>query len=91
MVGGMAGLNLDVLPYSLANGMPVRHYRLNAVGLKRLGVAGERYRALEAALRAVRRRDHDTLAELAAAWPDVAIIRDFIAASQRGVARFAKG
>lgn len=54
MVGAHAVLRKDALPYSLIGGEPVRHYRLNRIGLKRNGISGERYRALEAAFRALR-------------------------------------
>jgi len=88
MLGAVSGFNQDVLPFSLARGNPARHYRLNAVGLRRRGVTGDRYRALEHALRAIRRRDHGTLEELASAWPEVAEMREFMAASRRGTLRF---
>ncbi len=88
MLGAMSGFNRDVLPFSLARGNLARHYRLNAVGLRRRGVTGDRYRALEHALRAIRRRDHGALEELAGAWPEVAEMRDFMAASRRGMLRF---
>jgi UDP-N-acetylglucosamine acyltransferase len=88
MVGAMSGLNMDVLPFALARGAPARHYRLNALGLKRLGFAGDRYRALESGLRACRGRDQTALGELASHWPEVAEMRDFIADSRRGIARF---
>jgi hypothetical protein len=55
MLGATSGFNRDVLPFAMARGNPARHYRLNAVGLRRRGVTGRRYRALEDALRAVRR------------------------------------
>ncbi len=54
MVGGLAKVTRDVLPFSLAEGSPARHYRLNTVGLRRAGIVGERYRALERAFRALR-------------------------------------
>jgi len=88
MLGAVSGFNRDVLPFAMARGNPARHYRLNAVGLRRHGVAGDRYRALEGALRAVRHHDPAALAELADAWPEVAEMRDFIAASRRGCLRF---
>lgn len=91
MVGGGSHVNRDVLPYALARGSMVRHYRLNRVGLHRHGIDGERYAALQRALRAVRNRDEARLASLAASWPDVAHLRDFRAESPRGVARFAGG
>lgn len=54
MVGGLSKSTRDILPFSLANGSPALHYRLNTVGLRRAGINGERYRALEQAFRAVR-------------------------------------
>ncbi len=35
MVGGMAGVNQDVLPFSIVEGTPARLLSVNAVGLKR--------------------------------------------------------
>lgn len=57
MVAGFVPLRKDTLPYMMIGGTPVRHYRLNAIGLKRNGVTGERYRALEQAIRALRKGD----------------------------------
>jgi UDP-N-acetylglucosamine acyltransferase len=57
MVAAFAPLRKDALPYMMIGGTPVRHYRLNAVGLKRNGITGDRYRALEQAFRALRRGD----------------------------------
>lgn len=44
----------DVLPYSMLAGEPARHYRLNGIGLRRNGINGERYKALEQAFRRLR-------------------------------------
>ena len=54
MVAGYAQLRKDVLPYTMIGGDPVRHYRLNSIGLRRGGFDKERYRAVEAAFRALR-------------------------------------
>lgn len=91
MVGAVSGFSQDVLPFAMARGNPARHYRLNALGLKRLGFAGVRYQALERALRALRWRDQGAFTALAEAWPEVAEMRDFIAGSRRGVLRFVSG
>jgi UDP-N-acetylglucosamine acyltransferase len=88
MLGAASGFNRDVLPFAMARGNPARHYRLNAVGLRRRGVTGDRYRALEEAIRAVRRHDASALADLAARSPEVDELRAFIAASRRGLLRF---
>lgn len=54
MVAGMVPVRKDALPYCLLGGDPLLHYRLNTIGLRRNGVTGERYRALEEAFRALR-------------------------------------
>jgi UDP-N-acetylglucosamine acyltransferase len=54
MIGGCVPLRKDVLPFSMVGGEPVRHYRLNSIGLRRGGFDKERYRAVEAAFRALR-------------------------------------
>jgi UDP-N-acetylglucosamine acyltransferase len=59
MVGGYVPLRKDVLPYSMVGGEPVRHYRLNSIGLRRGGFDKERYRAVEAAFRALRDGNND--------------------------------
>jgi UDP-N-acetylglucosamine acyltransferase len=84
MLGGMSGANQDILPYSLAHGVPARHYRLNTVGLRRKGIQGERYQALEQAFRALRAgRIPEGETE------EVLLLRAFInAPSRRGIARF---
>jgi UDP-N-acetylglucosamine acyltransferase len=88
MVGVTSYVNRDVLPFSLAQGDTVRHFRLNAVALERHGIDGERRAALERAVRAFRRRDEATLTDLAGVWPDVARMVAFRASSRRGLARF---
>ncbi|MDZ7708132.1 MAG: acyl-ACP--UDP-N-acetylglucosamine O-acyltransferase [Trueperaceae bacterium] len=91
MVGGMSGVNRDVLPYALARGNFAEHYRVNAVGLRRNGIEGERYHAIEQALRALRRGDDERFVQLAADWPEVDLMRTFRDASRRGLARFRGG
>jgi len=57
MVAAYAPLRKDALPFTMIGGTPVRHYRLNAVGLRRNGITGDRYKALEQAFRAMRNGD----------------------------------
>lgn len=88
MLGGMAGASKDILPFTLATQVPAIHYRLNTVGLRRSGVGGERYRALERAFRALRARE--PLPEDLPETPEVRELRSFLASpSKRGIARFA--
>lgn len=53
---GLAGINKDVLPFTMVGGRPGRHYRLNLVGLRRAGIDGERLKAVSAAFRRLRAR-----------------------------------
>lgn len=89
MLAATSAANRDVLPYALARGNMAVHYRLNRVGLARHGVEGERYEALQRALRALRRRDDGAFEALANGWPEVAALRTFRRESRRGLARFA--
>lgn len=57
MVAACTALRKDALPFTMIGGNPVRHYRLNTLGLRRNGITGDRYRALERAFRALRRGD----------------------------------
>jgi UDP-N-acetylglucosamine acyltransferase len=54
MVSAHALVRKDVLPYTLVGGEPLKHYRLNTVGLRRRGITRERYDALETAFRLLR-------------------------------------
>jgi UDP-N-acetylglucosamine acyltransferase len=91
MFGAGSATNQDVLPYAMARGNPARHYRLNTVGLRRAGFAGERYERLESAIRALRRRDLAALEELAAVSGDAALLLEFVRTTKRGVAKFVTG
>lgn len=86
MIRGMAGVNKDVLPYSLVGGAPIKHYRLNTVGLRRNGVEGERYRALSSAFRRLRQRQSlDDLPDT----PEMAYLRAWLAEpTKRSLAGF---
>lgn len=86
MIRGTSGVSKDVLPYTLVGGNPVKHYRLNSVGLKRAGIVGDRYRTLSQAFRWLRLGKG--LAELAAT-EEIDTLRQWLAApSQRGVHGF---
>lgn len=76
MVAGYVPLRKDALPFTIIGGTPVRHMRLNTIGLKRNGIDGDRYRALEAAFRALRNGNKtlDGVPET----EDVAYLRDWL-------------
>jgi UDP-N-acetylglucosamine acyltransferase len=88
MLGAASGIGQDVLPFSLARGEPAKHFRLNKVGLERKGITGERYKILEKAIRAFRRREWDLLNELATQSEDVKEMLLFKEASKRGICSF---
>jgi UDP-N-acetylglucosamine acyltransferase len=90
MVRAKSGVGKDILPFSTAAGSPARHYRLNRLGLERGGFDAERIGAIERALRAVRRRDHDAVASLASESADVGRLVAFLDSSQRGISRFVR-
>jgi UDP-N-acetylglucosamine acyltransferase len=54
MVGANTYLRKDALPYAMISGDPAKHYRLNGVGLRRNGIGGDKYKALEQAFRRLR-------------------------------------
>lgn len=84
MVAGYIAVRKDVLPFSLVGGQPVRHYRLNTVGLRRNGITGERYRALEMAWRSLRSGSRD-LGDVPRT-PEVKYLETWLAAkSRRGI------
>jgi UDP-N-acetylglucosamine acyltransferase len=87
MLGGMAGANMDVIPFGIAYGSHAMHAGLNIVGLKRRGVSRPAIHALRHTYQAVMVSEEGTLAERVAyareQWgsvPEVAEVLDFIAA-----------
>lgn len=86
MVAGVIGIRKDVIPFTLVGGQPVRHYRLNLVGIRRAGIAREGQVALSTAFR--RLRDKQGLADLTAT-AEISYLRDWLAApSKRGLYGF---
>jgi UDP-N-acetylglucosamine acyltransferase len=86
MVAGLAGVVKDILPYTMAWGLPALHYRLNSVGLRRAGVRGQRYRALEQAFRALRAGSKLDIDE---PTPELTLLQEWLSApSKRGLAGF---
>ena len=81
MIASYTKLNKDALPFTMIAGIPPRHLRLNKVGLNRNGIDGDRYRALEAAFRALRRGDRDL--ENIPDTEDVRYLREWMAAESK--------
>ncbi len=86
MVTGMIGLRKDVIPFTMIGGEPIRHYRLNTVGLRRAGITGQRSGALSDAYRRLRDKQAiDNLPET----EEINYLKDWLAAqSKRGVYGF---
>jgi UDP-N-acetylglucosamine acyltransferase len=88
MVGGFVPLRKDVMPYTMVGGEPVRHYRLNTIGLRRAGFDKERYRAVEAAFRTLRDGNKDLSG--VPDTDDVRHLREWLAAKSKcGIYGFA--
>ncbi|MEO1885490.1 MAG: acyl-[acyl-carrier-protein]--UDP-N-acetylglucosamine O-acyltransferase, partial [Methylococcales bacterium] len=63
-----------------------KHYRLNAVGLRRAGISGERYKALTTAFRLLRAQQ--SIADLDET-PEISILKAWLAIkSKRGIHGF---
>ena len=87
MVAAYVAIRKDVLPFSLIGGQPLRHYRLNTVGLRRNGITGQRYRALEMALRCLRGGSRDLGS--VPRTPEVRLLEEWLGAkSRRGIYGF---
>ena len=88
MYGAGSASNQDILPFSMARGNPAKHYRLNKIGLERRGITGERYKTIERANRAFRKRDWQTLETLATTSDDAKLMLEFKESSKRGLCAF---
>ncbi|MFQ5349866.1 MAG: acyl-ACP--UDP-N-acetylglucosamine O-acyltransferase [Thermoanaerobaculia bacterium] len=89
MVGGFGGVAQDVLPYAMVHGIPACHFRLNTIGLRRAGIKGERYGALETAFRTLRAGDRKLTGS--PDTPEVCHLREWLAApSKRGIAAWTR-
>jgi UDP-N-acetylglucosamine acyltransferase len=88
MVGGLARISQDCLPYMITEGSPASARGLNLVGLRRAGFAAEEIRALKQAFRTLFREGHalqDALVELGASpSPEVRAVAAFARSTKRG-------
>jgi UDP-N-acetylglucosamine acyltransferase len=92
-VGGLSGVAQDLPPFTLCEGNRAKSHGLNIVGLKRAGFAPETLEALKLAYRIIFRSRtplQQALSQVRGEVPDIPEVRqllDFIATSERGVAR----
>ncbi len=90
MIGGLARINQDVLPYTLIEGNPASTHGLNVVGLRRNGVDAAARRELKAAYKILCRSGLSTekaLVRIAAEVKSVDEVRrlvDFVNGTKRG-------
>lgn len=82
-VGGVTGINEDVIPYGMAIGARAELTGLNLVGLKRRNVPRANIHALRGAFRVIFQSDEGSIAdrarEAAARWPDMAEVQEVVA------------
>lgn len=93
ILGGATKAVKDVPPFMMADGVPLKIYGPNKVGLERHGKSEDVQKALKQAYRIVFRSDLPTAKALervvaeVPALPEVALFVDFIRSSERGIAR----
>lgn len=92
-IGAYGGVGKDVPPYVLVFGQPPEPRGINSEGLRRRGFSAEQIRNLKEAYRLVYRSDtliadaQRELAERASEQPELQIMAEFIAESERGLLR----
>ena len=91
MVSGLAGVNMDCLPFTMVTGAPARVVGLNRVGLQRAGMDPEAIADLKRAFQRLFAEASATREALAALseWPSPLVREwvEFIQGSSRGFAR----
>jgi UDP-N-acetylglucosamine acyltransferase len=93
MIGGMAGVNQDVLPFSMVEGTPARLLSVNAVGLKRANFKPNVRAAIKTAFKIIAQPDLNTSQSLEKIRLEVEMheeinhLMDFIKNSTRGVTK----
>ena len=93
MVGGMAGVNQDVLPFSTVEGTPARLLSINAIGLKRANFKPDVRAAIKKAFKIFDQPDLNTSQSIEKIRSEVEMheeikyLLDFIKNSTRGVTK----
>ena len=93
MIAGMARAIQDVLPFTIAEGLPARMRVINKVGMERAGYSNDEISEVRKAFRILFMREHrldDAVSEVKSAFPESENIRlmiEGITSSQRGLAR----
>lgn len=87
MVGATTTATKDILPFTLVKGDPAKHYKLNSVGLRRNGIKGAQFTAVEKAFRSIRLGNK----ELSGfeSTPEIEYLQSWLGAkSKRGLSSF---
>ena len=93
MVGGMARVNQDILPFSIVEGNPARLYSANAVGLKRAKFKPDVRAAIKKALNVIAQPELNTKQAVEKItveiemFDEIQYLIDFIENSSRGVTK----
>lgn len=94
VIGGMSGVEADVIPYGSAMGNRARMIGLNLIGLKRRGFTRPQIHALRGAFRLLFKETgvfSERLAQAESRWPDDAQVAEILAfikgSSKRGLCR----
>ncbi|MFV1995094.1 MAG: acyl-ACP--UDP-N-acetylglucosamine O-acyltransferase [Verrucomicrobiales bacterium] len=93
ITGGCTKIVQDIPPFMIADGNPAEIRAINAVGLKRRGVSAETLRKLKEAHRILYRKGYNSsqaleeLAALSESCEEVALLRQFVQESERGIIR----
>jgi len=82
MIGGVTGVNTDVIPYGMATGDHAVLGGLNIIGLKRRGVGRDAIHAVRAAFRDIFLETRGTLLDRAQrakeTWPEVSQVQEIV-------------
>ncbi|HET7370223.1 MAG TPA: acyl-ACP--UDP-N-acetylglucosamine O-acyltransferase [Gammaproteobacteria bacterium] len=87
------GLTRDVPPFVMASGMPAQPFGINSEGLRRRGFSAEQVANIKRAYRLLYRSGlrleeaREQLAERAQKQPELAVLVEFLEASERGIIR----
>lgn len=93
MIAGMAKATQDVLPFTIADGVPARMRVINKVGMERAGYSSDEISEVRKAFRILFMREmrlEEAVKEVSDTFPDSANIKlmlDGVVSSQRGLAR----
>lgn len=91
IIGGCSKVVKDVPPYMMADGNPSKVRAINSVGLSRRGFSDEAIQGIKQAHRTLYREKRnfteavEMLKSGGAALPEVQVLIDFVAASERGI------